>query len=174
MGAKELETFLSHLATQDRVAASTQNQALQAILFLYRHVLNIELPWLEGVTRANRPKRLPVVLTVHEVRAVLAELDGVPRLVASLLYGGGLRLMEAMQLRVKDIVMDRGEIIVRGSKGAKDRVTVLPATVVEPIRNHLARMYIQFQRQEKSGGPGVTMSEALLRKYPDAPTKWAW
>jgi len=174
MGAKELETFLSHLATQDRVAASTQNQALQAILFLYRHVLNIELPWLEGVTRANRPKRLPVVLTVHEVRAVLAELDGVPLLVASLLYGGGLRLMEAMQLRVKDIVMERGEIIVRGGKGAKDRVTVLPATVVEPIRNHLARMYIQFQRQQKSGGPGVTMSEALLRKYPDAPTKWAW
>jgi integron integrase len=174
MGAPEVEAFLSHLAIHGKVSASTQNQALQAILFLYKHVLDIELPWLEGVTRANRPKRLPVVLTVSEVHAVLAELDGVPLLVASLLYGGGLRLMEAMQLRVKDIVMERGEVIVRGGKGAKDRVTVLPATIVDPLKSHLASLHRKFLRQRKSGAPAVTMPEALLRKYPGAERKWAW
>ena len=174
MGAPEVEAFLSHLATNGRVSASTQNQALQAILFLYKHVLDIELPWLDGVTRANRPKRLPVVLTVSQVHAVLAELDGVPLLVASLLYGGGLRLMEAMQLRVKDIVMERGEIIVRGGKGAKDRVTVLPTIVMEPLRRHLGRLRLQFLRQRRSGAPGVTLPAALLRKYPDAAAKWGW
>jgi len=157
MGAPEVEAFLSDLAIHGKVSASTQNQALQAILFLYKQVRDIELPWLEGVTRANRPKRLPVVLTVTEVHAVLAELDGVPLLVASLLYTGGLRLMEAMQLRVKDIVMERGVIIVRGGKVAKDRVTVLPGTIVEPLKSHLASLHRQFLRHRKSGAPGVTI-----------------
>lgn len=119
MGSRELEAFLTHLAVDGKVAASTQNQALQALLFLYRQVLGIELPWLENVTRASRPRRLPVVLTVVEVRAVLAQLDGTPWLIASLLYGGGLRLMEAHRLRVKDLVIDRGEIIVRDAKAVR-------------------------------------------------------
>ena len=127
MGAAEVEAFLTHLAVEAKVAASTQNQALQALLFLYRQVLDIELPWLENVTRASRPKRVPVVLTVGEVRSVLAQLEGTSWLIASLLYGSGLRLMEAHRLRVKDISLGSGEIIVRDAKGGRDRVTVLPA-----------------------------------------------
>jgi len=126
MGAPEVEAFLTHLAVGAKVSASTQNQALQALLFLYRHVLDVELSWLDNVTRASRPRRLPVVLSAAEVRAVLAELDGTCWLIASLLYGSGLRLMEAHRLRVKDVVMERGELIVRDAKGGKDRVTVLP------------------------------------------------
>jgi len=134
MGAVEVEAFLTHLAVEAKVGASTQNQALQALLFLYRQVLGIELPWLENVTRASRPKRLPAVLSVAEVRSVLAQLDGTAWLLANVLYGGGLRLMEAHRLRVKDLVIERGEIIVRDAKGGKDRVTVLPLTIVPPIR----------------------------------------
>src|SRR5580692_2983863 len=128
MGATEVEAFLIHLAVDAKVSASTQNQALQALLFLYRQVLDIELPWLENVTRASRPRRLPVVLTVAEVRAVLAQLDGTAWLVANLLYGSGLRLMEALRLRVKDLDLERGELMVCDAKGGKDRVTVLPAS----------------------------------------------
>ena len=124
MGSREVEAFLTHLAVDDHLSASTQNQALQALLFLYRQVLEIDLPWLENVTRARRPKRLPVVLTVAEVRSVLAQLDGAAWLFANLLYGSGLRLMEALRLRVKDVVIERGELIVRDGKGGKDRVTV--------------------------------------------------
>jgi integrase len=124
LGPTDVEGFLTHLAVDARVGASTQNQALQALLFLYRRVLDIELPWLENVTRASRPKRLPVVLSKAEVHSVLAELDGACWLIASLLYGSGLRLMEAHRLRVKDIVIDRGEIIVRDAKGGKDRSRV--------------------------------------------------
>jgi site-specific recombinase XerD len=138
MGSSEVEAFLTHLAVGEHVSASTQNQALQALLFLYRHVLEVDLPWLENVTRARRPKRLPVVLTPAEVRSVLAQLDGVPWLFANLLYGSGLRLTEALRLRVKDLVIERGEIIVRDAKGGKDRVTVLPTSVVDPLRVHLA------------------------------------
>src|SRR5271167_1393429 len=122
LGREGVEKFLSHLAVEAKVGASTQNQALQALLFLYRQVLDVELPWLENVTRASRPRRLPVVLSAAEVRAVLAELDGTCWLIASLLYGSGLRLMEAHRLRVKDVVMERGELIVRDAKGGKDRV----------------------------------------------------
>jgi integrase len=122
MGRLEVEAFLSHLAVDAKVAASTQNQALQALLFLYRQVLDVELPWLDNVTRASRPKRLPVVLSRAEVRAVLAELEGTCWLIASLLYGSGLRLMEAHRLRVKDLVLDRGEVIVRDAKGGVVRI----------------------------------------------------
>jgi integron integrase len=174
MGSTEVEAFLTHLAVGAKVSASTQNQALQALLFLYRQVLDIELPWLENVTRASQPKRLPVVLTVAEVRAVLAQLDGTCWLIASLLYGGGLRLMEAHRLRVKDLLIERCEIIVRDAKGGRDRVTVLPASIVIPLREHLARLFDRFDRQRRLREPGVTLPAALARKYPNAATEWGW
>jgi integron integrase len=174
MGPQQVEAFLSHLAVAAKVSASTQNQALQALLFLYRHVLDIELPWLENVTRASRPKRLPVVLSAAEVRSVLAQLDGTSWLIANLLYGSGLRLMEAHRLRVKDLAIDRGEVIVRDAKGGKDRVTVLPETIIPPLREHLAKLFARFKRQRKLREPGVSMPTALARKYPDAATQWGW
>lgn len=174
MGAAEVESFLSHLAVDSHVSASTQNQALQALLFLYQRVLEIDLPWLENVTRARRPKRLPVVLTVAEVRAVLAQLDGTAWLVANLLYGSGLRLMEALRLRVKDLVLQRSEIIVRDAKGGKDRVTVLPTSILNPLGMHLTKLRLRFDQQRKSGEPGVSLPNALALKYPTYATQWGW
>jgi integron integrase len=174
MGSAEVEAFLTHLAVEAKVGASTQNQALQALLFLYRQVLGIELPWLENVTRASRPKRLPVVLSIAEVRSVLAQLDGTAWLLANVLYGGGLRLMEAHRLRVKDLVIERGEIIVRDAKGGKDRVTVLPLTIVPQIQEHLAKLFARFERQRKLNEPGVSLPTALARKYPNAAIEWGW
>jgi integron integrase len=174
MGAAEVEAFLTDLAVTARVSASTQNQAMQALLFLYRQVLEIELPWLENVTRAHRPKRLPVVLSTAEVRSVLAQLEGMPWLVASLLYGGGLRLMEALRLRVKDLDLERGEIMVRGGKGSKDRVTVLPSSVVPPMRLHLDKLRLRYERQRRSGDPGVSLPAALSAKFHGAATQWGW
>ena len=143
MGAKEVETFLTHLAVQGNVAASTQNQAKSALLFLYRDVLGSELPWLEGVQSAKRPQRLPVVLTEEEVEALLSRMSGATGLVARLLYGSGLRLLEAARLRVKDLDLDRLEILVRDGKGGKDRVTMVPESLREPLRAQLgvARAY---------------------------------
>jgi integron integrase len=174
MGATEVEAFLTHLAVDAKVSASTQNQALQALLFLYRQVLDVELPWLENVIRASRPRRLPVVLSTTEVRSVLAQLDGTCWLIANLLYGSGLRLMEAHRLRVKDLVLERGEIIVRDAKGGKDRVTVLPDSLVAPLREHLSKLYDRFGRQRKLGEPGVSLPTAFARKYPRAATQWGW
>ena len=174
MGAAEVEAFLTHLAVEAKVAASTQNQALQALLFLYRQVLDVDLPWLENVTRASRPKRLPVVLSTTEVRSVLAQLDGTCWLMANLLYGSGLRLMEAHRLRVKDLLLDRGELIVRDAKGGKDRATVLPAAMIAPIREHLAKLFDRFRRQRKLREPGVSLPTAIARKYPNAATEWGW
>jgi integron integrase len=174
MGAAEVEAFLTHLAVRGHVSASTQNQALQALLFLYRHVLEIDLPWLENVTRARRPRRLPVVLTVVEVRSVLAQLDGTAWLYANLLYGSGLRLMEGLRLRVKDLVVERGEIIVRDAKGGKDRVTVLPASILDPLRIHLAKLHLRFKQQRRGGEPGVSLPMALARKFPNYSTQWGW
>ena len=174
MGSAEVEAFLTHLAVDEHVSASTQNQALQALLFLYRQVLEIDLPWLENVTRARRSKRLPVVLTVAEVHSVLAQLDGSAWLFASLLYGSGLRLMEALRLRVKDLVIERGELIVRDAKGGKDRVTVLPASIVDPLRAHLAKLHIRFEQQRRSGQPGASLPVALARKFPNASRQWGW
>ena len=133
LGATEVEQFLTHLAVDRKVSAATQNQALQALLFLYRHVLEIDLPWLANVTRAVAPKRLPVVLTRAEVSALLSQLEGTPWLVASLLYGSGLRLMEGLRLRVKDLALERGELMVREAKGGKDRVTMLPAALRDAV-----------------------------------------
>lgn len=174
LGAADVEQFLTHLAVDRKVSAGTQNQALQALLFLYRHVLGVDLPWLEGVTRAKPSRRLPVVLSRDEVRAVLAHLEGTAWLLANLLYGGGLRLMEGLRLRVKDLALDRGEIIVREAKGGKDRVTVLPATLATPLRAHLTRLRGWFEEERRLARPGVSLPMALSRKYPNAATQWGW
>ena len=174
MGAPEVEAFLTHLAVAGRVSASTQNQAKAAILFLYREVLARELPWLDGVVQAKAAHHLPVVLTVGEARALLARLTGSHWLLASLLYGAGLRLMEAVRLRVKDVDFVRREIVVRDGKGDKDRVTMLPARLIEPIRDHLARVR-RLHEQDLAAGQGeVHLPFALARKYPNAGRSWGW
>jgi integron integrase len=174
LGAPHVEQFLTYLAVHRKVSAATQNQALQALLFLYRHVLEIQLPWLDGVTRAAQPKRLPLVLTRAEVRALLVELEGTVWLIASLLYGSGLRLSEGLRLRVKDLALDRGELIVREAKGGKDRITMLPQALDAPLRAHLARLRAWFEEERRRGRPGVSLPFALARKYPDAGAQWGW
>lgn len=174
MGASEVEAFLSDLAVRRDVSASTQNQALSAILFLYKQVLQIELPWLEGVIRAKRSQRLPVVLTREEVASVLAQLDGTLWLVGSLLYGSGMRLMEVLRLRVKDVEFSRLEILIRDGKGQKDRVTMLPSKLVAPLQLHLERVK-QLHRQDLLEGYGkANLPHALARKYPNAAAEWGW
>lgn len=174
MGAVEVEQFLSHLAVQGQVAASTQNQALSALLFLYREVLQVQLPWLEGVTRAKRPARVPAVLSRDEVTRLLARMDGRPWLLASLLYGAGLRLMEALRLRVKDVDFDRGEITVRDGKGGKDRHTMLPRSLVEPLRREMERARQLHKADLQEGFGAALLPFALARKYPSAPREWGW
>ena len=174
MGGPQVEAFLSHLATAGRVASSTQNQALSALLFLYREVLQIDLPWMDGVVRAKRPKHLPVVLTESEIRALLAHLEGTRWLVVSLLYSSGARLLEGLRLRVKDVDFERHEITVRDGKGARDRVTMLPARLVEPLSSHLARVRVLHERDLAEGYGEVHMPFALARKYPKAGRSWIW
>ena len=174
LGPAEIEKFLTHLAVECHVGPATQNQALQALLFLYRQVLGVDLPWLENVTRATSIKHLPVVLTRAEVRSLLAHLDGTSWLIASLLYGSGLRLMEGMRLRVKDLALERGELIVREGKGGKDRVTMLPEALAIPLRAHLARLRAWFEEERRREQPGVSLPYALARKYPQAGTQWGW
>jgi integron integrase len=174
LGGAEVEQFLTHLAVDRKVSPSTQSQALQALLFLYRVVLEVDLPWLDGVTRATRPKHLPVVLSRAEVRAILGHLEGTPWLVCSLLYGGGLRLLEALRLRVKDLVLDRHEVVVRDGKGAKDRVTVVPMTLDKPRHEHMGRLREWFVDERRRGAPGVSLPQALARKYRGAATNWGW
>jgi integron integrase len=173
LGAPAVEAFLSHLAVERKVGSATQNQALQALLFLYRQVLSTDLPWLENVTRAPRPTRLPVVLSRAEVKAVLAQLDGLPWLVAGVLYGSGLRLMEALRLRVKDLDLERGEVMVRYGKGAKDRASVLPAALTVPLRGHLSRLHAKFI-EDRRRGIRVAMPDAMGRKKPGAAQSWGW
>jgi integrase len=155
LGGAEVSAFLTHLVTSRNVAAATQNQALPALLFLYKNVLDIELPWLDQVIRSKRPRRLPVVLTRAEVREVLKHLSGPYWLVASLLYGSGLRLLEALSLRVKDIDLERRSLVVRDAKGQKDRVTVLPDSLVDPLRRHLAEVRRDHERAVAAGFGGV-------------------
>lgn len=174
MGAVEVEAFLTHLAVTRNVAAVTQNQALAALLFLYKEVLKVELPWLEGVVRAKKPAHLPTVLTREEVARVLAEISGVHGLVASLLYGSGLRLMEALRLRVKDVEFSRGEILVRDGKGQKDRVTLLPRSVVISLHEHLEAVKALHQQDLAEGFGRVNLPFALARKYPNAAAEWGW
>ncbi len=174
LGAPDVEAFLTALAVQGRVAASTQNQAKSALLFLYKEVLGVELPWLDNVERAKAPARLPVVLTREEVARVLARLHGVHRLVGSLLYGTGLRIMEAMRLRVKDVDFSRGEILVRDGKGGKDRVTMLPARLVAPLRDQLLHARELHRVDLDEGFGAVWLPFALDRKYPSAAREWGW
>ncbi|MHB8078795.1 MAG: integron integrase [Candidatus Krumholzibacteriia bacterium] len=174
MGEPEVTAFLSHLATHGRVSASTQNQALSALLFLYRVVLRRELAWLDDLVRAKRPARVPTVLSRREVAALLSELDGTVRLVANLLYGSGLRLLEAMRLRVKDIDFERHEITIRDGKGRKDRIALLPAATREPLRRHLEQVRRQHARDAARGRGTVALPDALATKYPAAATEWSW
>jgi integron integrase len=174
MGGEEVREFLSHLASRLNVAPATQAQALSALLFLYKRVLKVDLPWISDVVRAHRPKRLPTVLDKDETRRVIAHLRGDHWLIAGLLYGSGLRLMEALRLRVKDLDLYHRRILVRDGKGAKDRVTIVSAALVEPMRHHLMKVRTLHDHAVASGFGGVELPYALARKYPEAPQQWAW
>ena len=174
MGTKEVREFLVHLATERDVAASTQNQALAALLFLHRNVLNRELGELGELPLAKRPSRLPTVFTREEMRAVLSGLKGRHRIMASLLYGSGIRLMELLRLRVKDIDFGSHQLFVRDGKGAKDRATIVPDSVVETLRRHLERVKQLHEEDLASGFGSVHLPKALARKYLNAPKEWAW
>jgi len=173
MGEGEINAFLTHLAVTEHVSASTQTQALSALLFLYRHVLGLEVGELDLV-RANRPRMLPVVLTREEVRRLLGGLEGEPRLVAALLYGSGLRLMEGLRLRVCDLEPGRGELLVRSGKGGRDRVTMLPRSLQPALEAQLARARALHERDLAAGWGRVELPGALARKYPKAPWEWRW
>lgn len=166
--------FLTSLAEEERVSASTQSQAASALLFLYRTVLGIDISMVDGVVRAKLSRRIPVVLTRAEVRAVLERLKGAKRLVVMLLYGSGLRLLECLRLRVKDLDLERGEIRLRQGKGGKDRITMLPAAVEPALAEHLAAVREQHVRDLKGGAGFVELPDALERKYPGASREWAW
>ena len=174
MGEAEVTAFLTHLAAARDVAPSTQNQALSALLFLYREVLKVQLNWVEGFERATRPARVPVVLSRSEVQRVLAALAGSYQLFCRLLYGTGLRLMEGLRLRVKDVDFERHHIIVRDGKGFKDRVTILPESLGEPLRAQLIRVKALHERDLAAGLGGVLLPFALAEKYPNAEKEWAW
>lgn len=174
MAEPEINAFLTHLAVKGKVAASTQNQALSALLFLYRHVLGREVGDLGEVIRARKPKRLPVVMTREEVKAVLANLSGDKWLMASVMYGAGLRLMECLRLRVQDIDFSRNEILVRDGKGAKDRITMLPESLKAPLQEHLKTVKAIHERDLADGWGRVLLPDALDRKYPNAPKEWRW
>lgn len=174
MGKFEVEAFLTHLAVSGNVAAPTQNQALSAVLFLYKEVLGQELGWMENVVRAKKPAKLPVVFTREEVRSIMARLDGVRWIMAMLLHGSGLRLLECLRLRVKDIDFDRRCLTVREGKGGKDRVTVLPDAVIEPLQRQIERVREVHARDLAAGFGAVYLPHALDRKYPAANRTIAW
>jgi integron integrase len=174
MGEDEITRFLSALAVHEQVSASTQNQALCALLFLYRHVLDPDVRWLQDVIRAKRPQRLPVVLTRPEVKALLGALEGVHWIMASLLYGAGLRLLECLRLRVKDTDFSSHQILVREGKGNKDRRTILPAAVKERLAAHLEHVRQRHQYDLAQGFGRVYVPDALQRKYPHANSEWGW
>jgi integron integrase len=174
MGEAEITAFLSALATRGRVSASTQNQALSALVFLYRVVLRKDIGWLNGIVRAKRPVRLPVVLTRSEVRAVLGQMHGTPLLMASLMYGSGLRLLECARLRIKDVDFTTKEITVRDGKGRKDRITMLPAGLCGQLSVHIGRVKKQHQRDLRRGLGSVALPEGIGRKYPRAEWEWGW
>lgn len=173
-GAPEVEAFLTDLAVNGKVSSATQTQALSALLFLYREVLGVELPWLDGLVRAKPSKHVPTVLSAAETTRLLACLEGTHGLMARLLYGSGMRLMECVRLRVKDVDFERREIVVRHGKGAKDRVTMLPGALVEPLQAHLARARVLFDMDREKQLPGVEMPDALERKYPESGKSWGW
>ena len=174
LGAAEVTAFLNYLARDRDVAASTQNQALSALIFLYREVLATPLPWLDELERVRRPARVPTVLTREETQRLLAQMQGTKWLMASLLYGAGLRLRECLRLRVKDADFGYRQITVRDGKGAKDRVTMLPQSVHEPLKRHLMQVRVLHERDLAAGYGTVELPDALARKYPRAPCEWAW
>jgi integron integrase len=174
MGEEEITRFLSNLATERKVSPSTQNQALSAILFLYQNVLGRELEWLDRIVRAKRPLRVPVVLSQEEVASVLNRLHGTPWLMASLLYGSGLRLLECCRLRVKDVDVGRKELVVRDGKGLKDRVTLIPITLLRPLSEQIRRVETQHRRDLEHGAGYVELPYALRTKFPWAATHWGW
>jgi len=174
MGAKEVQEFLSHLALTKKVAASTQNQAKAALLFLYQDVLQIQLPWLDQIITAKLPQRLPVVLTTVEVRRLLNSMSGTMGLFASLLYGSGMRLQEGLQLRVKDVEFSRREIVVRGGKGSKDRITVLPENLILPLQAHLTKVKALHERDIDAGFGEAFIPDIAEQKYPKDARTWGW
>lgn len=174
MGKKEIEDFLTYLATERNVAAATQNQAKAALQFLYKEVLEIQLPWLDEVEQAKKPKRLPVVLTEKEVQALLARIPQSCSLLARLIYGTGMRLLEAFRLRVQDLDFDRAEVLIREGKGAKDRVTMLPQSLIEPLKDHLKQVKKVHEQDLLKGLGEVWLSESVARKYPNAGREWIW
>jgi len=174
MAEPEINAFLTHLAVEEHVGASTQNQALSALLFLYRHVLGREIGALGEVIRARKPRRLPVVMSRDEVKAVLVQLKGDKWLMASLMYGAGLRLMECLRLRIQDIDFERNEILVRDGKGARDRITMLPESLKAPLQDHLKKVKAIHERDLADGWGRVQMPSALDCKYPNAPKDWRW
>jgi len=174
LGAAEVEQFLTHLAVHGKVAASTQNQAKSALLFLYKEILALELPWLDDVERAKAPKRLPVVLSQAEVQQILSHLEGTHHLIVSLLYGTGMRIMEALRLRVKDIDFARKEILIRDGKGYKDRITMLPLSLIAPLQAHIKRVKTVHEKDLNDGYGAVYMPFALNKKYPYAARDWSW
>jgi integron integrase len=174
MAEEEVAQFLTHLARDLKVAPSTQNQALSALLFLYKEVLKHEIGWLEKVERAKKPPKLPVVLSHAEVKRIFAHLHGTPKLMARLLYGSGLRLMECVRLRVKDIDFELAQITVRDAKGGKDRITMLPLNLAEPLQRHLVRVKAQHEQDLEDGFGHVHLPFAIGRKFPSAAREWAW
>jgi integron integrase len=174
MGKEEVEAFLTHLAVDGHVSASTQNQAFSALLFLYREVLKRDFGWLQEVVRARRPKRVPTVFSHSEAMAILRKLRGVNWLVCTLLYGSGLRGIEVLRLRVKDLDFERLQLTVRDAKGQKDRTSLLPRSVVEPLKEHLRETRDRHQEAMQEGYGGVELPDALARKYPNAPFEWGW
>jgi len=174
LGEEDVTRFLSSLAEAGRVSASTQTQALSAILFLYRNVMRSEFPWLTRVVRAPRRTRLPVVLTRDEVSSLMRQLEGPVRLVATLLYGSGLRLLECLQLRVKDVDLESDQLTVRGGKGDKDRITMLPQSIKAELRRHLGRVKGLHERDVAAGGGTVELPTAVARKFPNAGREWRW
>jgi len=174
LGAAEVTAFLNHLAIERHVAAATQNQALAALLFMYKEVVAMPLLWLEGIEHAKRPVRRPTVLTSSEAQQLLAQLRGTRWLMASLLYGAGLRLRECLTLRVKDVDFGYRQILVRDGKGGKDRVTILPGPVIEPLQQHLVRVKALHERDLVDGCGDVELPDAIARKYPRAPYEWGW
>jgi len=174
MGHEEVEAYLTYLAVQGDVSASTQNQALAALSFLYKEVLRINIPSLSNIVRAKRPQRLPIVLTRHEVRMILDRMSGTYGLMANLLYGTGMRLMECVRLRVKDIDFERNEIVVRSGKGEKDRVTMLPQLVIVSLQAHLSKRKALFREDTLANKATVYLPYSLAKKYKNASTEWAW
>jgi integron integrase len=174
LGAKEAEAFLTHLAVVENVSASTQNQAKSALLFLYKDVLEMNLPWMTDIVSAKTPQRLPVVLTMSEVDDVLSQTEGTSGLILKLLYGSGMRLLECLRLRIKDLDFERNEIVVRQAKGLKDRVTMLPDSLSDELRAHIAEVQYLHEADLLAGLGEVYMPYALSKKYPQAGTSWAW